>query len=130
MRTNTRTGKEIVVTTPDRIGVLSQITTLIEETHVNIRAICAYEVDGVAHLRLITDDNAKARDALNRGGFDATEHNIIIAEVSPHSIHPEIANFADNIPTGNNYWCASAHSGEHAMIIFSASENATLSTVR
>lgn len=130
MKTNTKTAKEIVVTARDKIGVLSRISTVISESEVNVRAVCAYEVDGIVHLRLITDDNERARDALGKAGFDATEHNVIVAEVSPHSVHPEVESFVDNISTGNNYWCASAHNGEHAVIVFSPAEGAGLSAVR
>lgn len=130
MQTNVRVGREIVVTTPDKLGVLSRISTAITDSHVNVTAICAYSTDGVAHLRLITDDNETARDVLYKKGFDTTEHDVTIAEVSPHSVHPEMAPFTENIQPGDNYWCAAAHSGEHAMMVFSLKESMNLSAIR
>lgn len=130
MQTNVKVGCEIVVTMPDRLGVLSRISTTLAESHVNIVAVCAYSTDGIAHLRLITDDNKKALNALSSKGFGVTEHDVIITEVSPHSIHPEIAPFADSIQPGDNYWCAAAHSGEHAMMVYSLKGNVNLSAVK
>ena len=123
MNTNITPKMEIVVTTPDKLGVLSRITTVITDSRVNILAICGYATDGTGHVRLITDDNKKAGEALNRACFEAKEHSIVIAEVSPHRIHPEVATLAGGIDVVNNYWCASAHTGEHAVIVFSPEEN-------
>lgn len=123
MKTNLSSKREIVVTVPDKVGVLSRISTVITETRVNIVAICAYATDGLAHLRLITDDNKKAGEALNKAGFEATEYEVTVAEVSPHRIHPELSNLAGGVEIANNYWCASAYSGEHAMIVFSTKDN-------
>lgn len=130
MKTNTKTGREIVVATPDRLGVLSRITTVVSENDANVQAICGYAVDGVAHVRLLTDDNEKARVALHKAGFDATEHDVILAELSPHFIHPEITNFIGDVDTGNNYWCAASHSGEHAVLVFSPKDSVRMSSVR
>jgi hypothetical protein len=129
MKANLRAGREIVVTTPDKLGVLSRISKIITDSGVNVEAICAYVTDGAAHLRLITDNNEKARDALSKAGFDSRENGVTIAEVSPHSIHPEIAPFVENIQPGDHYWCAAEHNGEHALIVFSLKESVRLAYV-
>lgn len=116
---NMNVSKEVVVTTPDEIGVLSRISTAIAESRVNIRAICAYEMGDLAHLRLVTDDNERAIKALERAGFKATEHEVLLCEVSPHVLHSEMDKIVSGYDIKNNYWCASAHSGEHAMLVFS-----------
>lgn len=130
MNTNINTGREVVVTASDEIGVLSRISTAIAEAQVNIRAVCAYVVDGHAHLRLITDDNQKAIRILNREGFKTTEHDILFCEVSPHVLHPNADVFAGGYDVENNYWCAATHSGEHALLVFSPSENVKIAGVR
>ena len=127
---NVRVGKEIIVAVPDEVGVLSRISTIITGSHVSIIAICAYVTDEVAHLRLITDDNQRAIDALYKAGFDAVENEVTLAEVSPHSIHPEIAPFADNIQPGDHYWCAASHSGEHAILVYSLKDNVNMASIR
>ncbi|OGQ48180.1 MAG: hypothetical protein A3I09_01710 [Deltaproteobacteria bacterium RIFCSPLOWO2_02_FULL_47_10] len=128
MKTEMEVGKEIVVTASDEIGVLSRISTIIAETHANIRAVCAYELDDTAHLRIVTDDNQKALAALHKAGFNATEHEVVLCGVSPHLVHPDASGIAGNFEVENNYWCASAHSGEHALLVFSPADNVHLSS--
>lgn len=129
MDTTMKGGKEVVVTVPDSIGVISQISTVLSEARVDIRAMCAYAVDNVAHLRLITDDSDKAFQALSRAGFLPKESAIVMSEVSPHSIHPEFPNVSGH-EVKSNYWCASAHSGEHALLVFSPKDNISQVTMR
>ena len=130
MSDNIKTGKEIVVTASDEVGILSKISTVIAGASVNITAFCAYEMDGQAHFRLVTSDNEKAVTALNNAGFETTEHAVIMCEVSPHVLHPEIGSLAGGYDVENNYWCASAHSGEHALLIFSPGSNIKAAGIR
>jgi len=123
MQTIMKPGKEVVVTVPDKLGLLSDITTTIAEAHINVNAICAYTADNVAHLRLVTDDNKRAVDALSRAGFKANEHDILVCQISPHFLHQELEKIVNNYEVKSNYWCAATHNGEHAVLIFSPKEN-------
>lgn len=123
MKTKTNTNNEIVVTAPDSVGILSRISTVISDAKVNIRAICGYEVDHLAHVRLITDDNKRAIEVLQKDGFKTFEHEVVVSELSPHYLHPEMAEYAGSYEVKNNFWCAATHSGEHAMLVFSPSDN-------
>ena len=130
MNTTVKSSSEIVVNVPDEVGVLSKISSVISDKHILIQAICGYGTDGKAHVRLITDDNEKALTALNDAGFNAKEHGVIISEVAPHFLHPEIADILGNYEVENNYWCAATHSGEHALLIFSPADNIKAAGVR
>ncbi len=130
MKTNTKVGKEICVTTADRIGVLSQVTMIVSGAGVNISAMCAYATDDAAHFRFITDNNKKARDVLSKAGFDSIEKDVVISEVSPHSIPPEAAVFAGTANTSDDYWCASATGGEHAVIIMPLKVSSGMASIR
>lgn len=128
METIMNTGTEVVVTAPDRVGILSDISTAVAEAHIRIKAICAYEVDDVAHLRLVTEDDKKAIEALTKAGYRATEHEVLYCEVSPQDLAP--AHIAGSYDVENNYWCASAHTGEHAVVVFSPRENLKAASIR
>lgn len=119
-----KTNSEIVVETPNSIGILSKITSTICETHTNIKAICGYETDGIAHVRLITDNNKKAIGALKNAGFKPSEHTVLISETSPHVARPQIENFGSDLEVQDNYWCATTHNGEHALLVFTPRDNA------
>jgi hypothetical protein len=130
MKTNINMEKEVVVNLPDDLGVLSRISTALSEARVNIKAVCAYAVDDDAHVRLVTDNNGRAMDVLKRAGFTASEHDVVRCEVSPNMLHPEIGSALSGYEVDNNYWCAAAHRGEHAVLYFTLRDNIHHSGVR
>ncbi len=118
-----KTAEEIVVEAPHSVDVLSRITESICCSHVRITAICGYESDGKAHVRIVTEDNERALAALRAGGFDVSTHTVMLGETSPHMAHPHLEGLYGEVEIENNYWCAATHSGEHALIVFSTKDN-------
>jgi hypothetical protein len=51
---------EILLATDNQVGKLEEVTRVIKDSGVNIRAITAYVVEGKAYFRLVTSDNGKA----------------------------------------------------------------------
>jgi hypothetical protein len=123
MKTNVTMEKEIVVKVPDKVGTAMLVAGAIAEADVNIKAICGYSVDHDGHLRVVTSDNAKAMDALAKAGFKAEEHDVVRCEVAPNVIHPDLGSALGGFEVENNYWCAAAHGGEHAVLYFSVKGN-------
>lgn len=123
MKTNITMEKELVVKVADEVGAAMKVTTALAESGVNIKAICGYSVDGDAHLRLVTSENEKALSALNAAGIEAEEYNVVRCEVSPNLLHPDLGSALSGFEVENNYWCASAFGGEHAVLYFSMKGN-------
>ncbi len=123
MKTNVTMEKEIVIKVPDKVGTTMLVAGAIAEADVNITAICGYSVDNDGHLRVVTSDNAKALDALVKAGFEAEEHDVVRCEVSPNVIHPDLGSVLGGFEVKNNYWCAAAHGGEHAVLYFTIKGN-------
>lgn len=123
MKTNIDVEKEIVIDVSNGVGVMSRISTILAEARINIKAICGYEVDAKAHVRLVADESGRAIDVLTKAGYDAAEHDVVRCEVSPHLIHKNARQLLDGVDVENNYWCAATHSGEHAVMYFSLREN-------
>ena len=123
MNTSINPGREVVVNAPDEIGILSRISSTLADARIDIRAICAYAVDGCAHFRFLTDENERAINTLKEAGFDVKGHNVILCEVPPHSMHPEMMGFLNNYEVEHSYWCAATKSGEHAVLVFSPTDN-------
>ena len=68
--TNARQCKEVSVRVLNDIGILAQLTRIVAEKGVNIRAAAAWvegENSGVVHL--VTDDNLRAMDALRAHNY-------------------------------------------------------------
>jgi hypothetical protein len=70
-------AKELVVEIPDKQGLFADIAAVIGDAAVNITAICAYAVSDKAFFRILTSDNAKAKNALVKKGFKVEEKDAV-----------------------------------------------------
>jgi hypothetical protein len=76
-------GKELVVKFKNRIGLLFEISKLISESGISLLAVCSSIQGEESVIRLVTDDNLRASELLNAGGYVVEEENVIMAEL-PH----------------------------------------------
>jgi hypothetical protein len=76
-----RKVKEIRLSMPNRVGLLSEVTTAVAKAKVNVNAICAYALENTAFFNLITGSNAKAKKALAPLGFGIEEKDVILVEL-------------------------------------------------
>jgi len=74
-------ASQLVATMPTRVGLLADITEAIKSAGVNITSISAYERDGQAKFLLVTDNNAKAREALGRLNAEVRENDVVLVEL-------------------------------------------------
>jgi len=66
--------KEVSVRVFNDIGILAQLTRIVADKGVNIRAAAAWTEDGKKGvIRLVTDDNLRAVDALRAHSYDPEE---------------------------------------------------------
>ena len=79
--TKARKVKEISFTIPNRVGLLSEVTTAIAKAKANITAICAYGMENSAYFMLTTDSNAKAKKALASLGMGIEEKDVLQVEM-------------------------------------------------
>ncbi len=76
-------GKEIVVKVTNRTGLLFDLSRLISETGVGILAVSGAVCGEDSVIRLVTDDNLRARKTLAAKKYVADEENVILVEL-PH----------------------------------------------
>lgn len=117
-------GKEILFTGENRIGELEELARVIKDNGINIRAISAWAVNGKALFRLVTSDNAKAKEILsNRGAVE--EREVVIVDM-PDEVG-QLQTLASKLKgSGLNldYIYGTTHEpGKHAIIIFSSDDN-------
>ncbi len=74
--------KQLSFMMPDRAGLLSDITTALSNSKVNISNICAYGMEGQATFMLTTDSNAKAKKAIAPLGVELKEEDVLVVEMS------------------------------------------------
>ena len=58
-----------------------RVTSVLTESHVNIRAISTFDTPEFGILRLVVDDPAKAKESLTQKGFVTRVNDVIGAEL-------------------------------------------------
>lgn len=74
--------EQIAVFLENKSGRLAEITSIIAEEGVNIRALSVADTADFGILRLIVDDVEKAKAALKENGFTVGKTNVLAVEVS------------------------------------------------
>src|SRR3974377_2102521 len=75
-------GKEVVVRMKNRIGILAEIAKLVSEKGVNVLALNAAVCGEDCVVRLMTDDNLRARDVLAAKNFAPQEEGVVVLELT------------------------------------------------
>ena len=74
--------KQISVFLENRRGRLADVTRLLAERQINIRALCVAETVDYGVLRLVVNDPDRACKALAEEGFTVTETDVLAVEVA------------------------------------------------
>ena len=72
--------KQISVFVENQPGSMMRVTSVLTESHVNIRAISTFDTPEFGILRLVVDDPAKAKESLTQKGFVTRVNDVIGAE--------------------------------------------------
>ena len=117
-------GKEILFTRENKIGELEEISRIIKDNGVNIRAISAWAVNGKAVFRLITSDNAKTKELLLAKGT-VEEREVVIVEMLDEVGQLQLLAFKlKGSGLDLDYIYGTTYEpGKSAIIIFSANDN-------
>ncbi|MEW6675632.1 MAG: ACT domain-containing protein [Nitrospirota bacterium] len=111
--------KQLSFTMPNRVGLLSEVSTAIAGAKVNINAICAYVMEDKAYFMLSTDSNAKAKKALGSLGVEIKEEDVIAVEM-PNRVG-ELQKVAKKIADAGidiNYMYGTAGAGKSSTCVF------------
>ena len=78
----TSKGKEIIVVSTNKVGMLANISGIISKAGVNINAILARGQKRKAYLHFVVDRHMKAANALRKADFDVTLQDVILLEMT------------------------------------------------
>ena len=112
--------EQISVFLENKAGRLAEVTRILSEAKINIRALSLADTSDFGILRLIVNDNNKAREELKSHGFTVGKTDVVAVEVidQPGGLH----NILRILQKGNvnvEYMYAFVQqSGENAVIIF------------
>ncbi len=74
-------GKEIFITVKNEVGVLSGIAKILADHGINVEATSGYVVGDKGMITLMTDDNLRAKEALQGGGYTSEEKDVVVIEL-------------------------------------------------
>ena len=116
--------KELVFSTPNRVGVLSKVAGAMKKAHVNILHAWACGSGSRGEFGLVTSSNARAAKALKRLGYRAKESPLLIVNL-PNTIGALEKKAAKLAKAGISVKCISATSaGKRVALILNTSNNA------
>lgn len=113
-------AKQISVFLENKAGRLAEVTGILAEADVNIRALAVADTSDFGVLRLIVNDNQKALAALKNRGFTVGETDVVAVEVEdkPGGLH-RILDILRNVEINVEYMYAFVtQSGSNAIMIF------------
>lgn len=82
--------KQFSVFTENRVGRLSDLTTLLKANDVHIMALTVLDFTDTTILRLVVDDNDKARELMVNNDFPYTECDVVAVEISDEADLKEV----------------------------------------
>ena len=115
---------QLSFTMPRRVGLLSEVSSVVSAAKVNFNAICAYEVEDKAYFMLITDSNARSKKALSKLSIETKEDDVIVVEMPNkvgelHKVAKKIADAGINI----NYVYGTTGIGKSSSCVFKTTDN-------
>ncbi len=112
--------EQISVFLENKAGRLAEVTRILSEAGVNIRALSLADTSDFGILRLIVNDNERAKEALKANGFTVGKTDVVAVEVEdrPGGLH-KILDILRKAGINVEYMYAFVQqSGNNAVIIF------------
>jgi hypothetical protein len=112
--------EQISVFLENKAGRLSEVTGILAEAGVNIRALALADTSDFGVLRLIVDDNDRAVSALKENGFTVgkTEVVAVLVEDKPGGLHAILERLRSGDVNVEYMYSYVRQSGKDAIMIF------------
>jgi len=112
-------GKELVLELQSDVGVLSRIARLMADKGINIRAVTAEALNGGAIVRLVSDDNLRAGDALREHGYDVRDENVLLLSLhsKPGMLHRIAEALAKDAIDIRHIYASGAEYGDACLVV-------------
>lgn len=116
-------AKHVSVSTDNKPGMLAKVTAPLKEAGVIINACCAWGEGGKANFALLTENNAKAIEALKTAGYKPEEQEVVTTTLA-HRVG-SLAEAAQKLGQANIdiQFCYVTASGGNALAVFATNDN-------
>ncbi len=112
--------EQISVFLENKAGRLAEVTRILAESNINIRALSLADTSDFGILRLIVNDHVKAKEELRKQGFTVGKTDVVACEVTdqPGGLH-NILRILQKASVNVEYMYAFVQqSGANAVLIF------------
>ena len=112
--------EQLSVFLENRAGRLTEVTKILSESGVNIRALSLADTSDFGILRLIVSDYEKAKTVLKKNGFTVGRTNVVAVEVEdkPGGLHNILSLLSENGVNVEYMYAFVQQSGKNAVLIF------------
>lgn len=112
--------EQISVFLENKAGRLSEVTGILAEAKVNIRALALADTSDFGVLRLIVDNNERATAVLKENGFTVGKTEVVAAEVKdePGGLHYILETLRTADINVEYMYAYVRHTGKDAVMIF------------
>jgi len=112
--------KQVSIFLENKIGRLAEITALLGETDINMRALAIADTAEFGILRLIVDKPDTACNLLRQRGFAAQETDVIVVEVpdEPGALAQILKVLEESSLNIEYLYAFVEHSGKNALVVF------------
>jgi hypothetical protein len=121
---NAKVETELFFVTPTRVGLLAEVTEVLRDAGVDIRAIGAYDKDDHGEFMLVVSDTPLAKMALGRIGIKAVEKSVVTVEVPdrPGAL-AEVARKVADVGVNVGWVYATTSDSPTAMLVLRTEDN-------
>lgn len=71
-------GKELVVSLPNKVGILAGISKILADGGINVEGVAGYAQGADAKIMIVAEDTLRAKEALERGGYKSLKENEVL----------------------------------------------------
>ena len=119
-------GKVLNITTPNQVGMLEKVSSLIAQEGVNIRGVAAYAQDNEARFMVILEGNEEKVGKIMQGiGYQVSENEVVILPLANQvGTLSEVGKKLKDANIDLNYiYGTTCGCGCDALIVFSSNDN-------
>jgi hypothetical protein len=112
--------EQISIFLENRAGRLTDVTRVLSEAKVNIRALSLADTSDFGILRLIVTDHDRAKEVLKENGFTVGRTSVVAVEVDdrPGGLHDILQMLSDNQINVEYMYAFVQQTGKNAVLIF------------
>ncbi len=115
---------ELQVRLEDKAGALGQVTSLLKQEEVNIRAVSGWVQEGKAVIRILVSDIQKAKEVLS-SRFEAEEKEVVIVDMPDETgqLDSLSSSLRDAGVNMTHIYGTTSEAGRPATLVFSSDNN-------